>query len=132
MKKIAFEDKTCLQCGKDFFPRKEERQCMFKKRKFCSRKCSFKYHKGEHSWKWNNGIRKLCSGYLQYCKNNKYLHRFIMENHLGRKLKGIEIVHHINGNVSDNKIKNLRIMTRSAHTRYHDKDRLRDKKGRYI
>lgn len=46
-------------------------------------------------------------------------HRFVMQNHLGRKLLQNECVHHINGNTRDNRLENLQIMTRSEHTKYH-------------
>jgi hypothetical protein len=48
-------------------------------------------------------------------------HRKIMEDYLGHKLKYDEVVHHIDENKSNNKIENLRLMTRSEHTKLHTK-----------
>ena len=47
-------------------------------------------------------------------------HRLVMEEHLGRKLKPQEVVHHIDGDKSNNKLSNLALFpTKSAHTKYH-------------
>jgi len=52
-------------------------------------------------------------------------HRYIMEKHIGRKLLRTEIIHHINENPLDNRIENLKIVSRGEHTVIHNtnKDR---------
>ena len=47
------------------------------------------------------------------------LHRFMMEQKIGRKLAFNEIVHHINGNKFDNRIENLELVSRSDHMKMH-------------
>jgi len=46
-------------------------------------------------------------------------HRIIMEKHIGRRLSRNEVVHHKDGNKSNNNIENLEIMSRSDHSRLH-------------
>lgn len=45
--------------------------------------------------------------------------RFIMEQHIGRKLSAKEDVHHIDGNPLNNDISNLKIIPRGEHQRKH-------------
>ena len=51
-----------------------------------------------------------------------YLHREVWEQHYGPIPTGY-VVHHINEDHLDNRIENLKLLTRSEHTRYHSINR---------
>ena len=52
-------------------------------------------------------------------------HRAVMERKLGRLLHTDEVVHHINGVKTDNRLENLRLMSRTSHLSLH-KQKLTD------
>lgn len=127
--------KKCQTCNKKFkvFPC---RNCA----KYCSRKCHIKI--GEKNPKWRGGKRKgRKDGYISiYAPNHPYKskhgksvyeHRLVMEKYIGRYLKPEEIVHHLNGDASDNRIKNLELLAgQKEHAKLHYK--FNPKNGRFI
>lgn len=46
-------------------------------------------------------------------------HRLVMEGKLGRRLKDDEVVHHVNGDIHDNRPKNLEVTNRREHAQHH-------------
>jgi hypothetical protein len=57
-------------------------------------------------------------GYRRFKDSGKYVHRWVEEKKLGRKLKLGEVVHHKNGNTLDNSPTNLKVYRcQSEHMR---------------
>ena len=70
-------------------------------------------------------IKVLCPGHPRASKHQHYIymHIVIAEQTLGRRLNQDEVVHHINGDKSDNRPENLKVMTRSEHIKLHERMR---------
>lgn len=57
-----------------------------------------------------------------------YRYRLVVEKAIGRYLLPTELVHHKNGNKSDDRLENLEIMSRADHMRHHDPRQWRQRK----
>lgn len=111
-KSVEKHEKICSGCNKPFIPKD-------KRNTFCSKKCYQEYAK-------TTGIRKrtgfwMENGYkvLYNNGNSRKEHILVMEKYLGRKLNKGEVVHHIDGNKTNNDINNLKLMTAKEHSKMH-------------
>ena len=110
---------TCPKCGHPMDKRSTQCQACYKNELRLT---------GERSPRWKGGSFKGKDGYVvihlpptspfyAMTNNNGYVreHRLIMAQHLGRCLTTDEIVHHINGRKSDNRLYNLTLLSRRNH-----------------
>lgn len=85
------------------------------------------------------GLSLKPSGYIEVTRGKhkgRGQHRVVAEESIGRRLRSGEIVHHIDGNRSNNDPSNLEVMTHAEHCRLHAVEncvnRERDKRGRFM
>jgi hypothetical protein len=135
---LVFADKICVRCGCKFNRNRLpsgrlEGTLDFAKRKCCSQNCSSMWHKGTNHHNWKGGIRHRPDGYIRITGSDKYLHRQIMEQILGRRLLPNENVHHLNGDNTDNRPDNLTILSNSEHRKLHCETQAKDElSGRFV
>lgn len=114
MKRTYSRQNVCPKCGETYNPTGTDQI-------YCSRKCYGLDRRGDkhHRYKGGNispiGYKRICVGGILM-----HEHRYVVENHLGRKLVKGEVVHHKDGNRLNNSIDNLEVViNQSEHVKLH-------------
>lgn len=103
----------CEWCGRRFRPAQDKRNV-----RFCSYSCA------RRSCLKTPGLNFDQGRWFIICRDGTKIAyaRALMEVALGRELSPLEIVHHVNGDSTDDRVENLQIVTRSEHVRLHRAD----------
>ena len=89
-------------------------------------------HTGENSYQWKGGRKITPKGYVQILKkghpradSNGYVleHILVWEKYTGMQIPDGMVIHHLDGNKTNNHISNLCLMTFGGHSTYHNTHR---------
>ena len=118
--------KNCVICGKEFLPRKKNRQ---ESQKTCSAKCRNAYVSIIGEPKRTAILKSRNKGHSYRKSHYRHEHRIVMERILGRSLLPNEIIHHIDGDKLNNNPENLMLLTRAEHALLHFEEYRKQKKA---
>lgn len=126
--KTPSEIRCCAHCGREFtvFQTKLRRGWG----KYCCKACKDADHEGRA--RLGRGYIGVLAREHPAANSDGYVmeHRLVMESVLGRRLARHEVVHHINGDIRDNRPENLKLFSsHSEHVRAHNLMRWRRKRG---
>jgi len=136
--RVHVADKACLKCEKVFNRKvmpsgRLESLKDYGERKFCSHQCYANWHQGENHSLFNPEGSQRDDGYIRIAVNGRrtYLHRYLMEQKLGRRLNKEEHVHHLDGDNENNTLENLSLTNNPEHRKLHSKIQKRDSHGKF-
>jgi len=101
---VFYESRKCPQCRVIFQIEK------WKKKKFCSFECGIEFNRGKKKKgrkKSSNKFKKWRPQLVTSKGRRIYIHRYLIEQKIGRQLSSNETVHHIDLNKENNNIENL-------------------------
>lgn len=116
MAKVNYQ---CKNCGKEKTYESSQKKHYPNRGKFCSMKCLYAYSRSHPTFnKWIDGVGYEC---MMMGGKQVRVHRYIMEQKVGRSLSYDECVHHINGIRNDNRLENLVVLKKGKHHQAHVK-----------
>jgi hypothetical protein len=120
---------VCDNCKKEFEWTRSIYWLRNNKHFFCDRDCYYEWRKDYHNnHNWKGGKVHMLGYEFTFVKDHPYANpigyvktaRLVMENYLGRYLDPEEVVHHIDGDVTNNDIENLMLFSnKSEHQKHH-------------